>query len=157
MRFHGEVRDARALPHSIVSGGAPLIAVQVTLNDRSEEITFLIDTSADATVLHPVDAYPILGDDLRTIDFDRDPRRVPGLGVGGAVDRVVRDATLTLRSEDRRLHPIEMPILVARPIPSEPGDHGNWRLPSLLGRDFLRHFHLELRCGDRRQLTLETL
>ena len=157
MRFHGEVRDARALPHSIVSGGVPLIWVEVALGGHSRDIAFLIDTGADATVLHPTDAYRLLRGDLRTIDFDHALRRVPGLGVGGAVDRIVRDATLTLRSEDRRLHPIEMPILVARPIPSEPGDHGNWRLPSLLGRDFLRQFRLELFCGDRRQLTLETL
>ena len=157
MRFHGEVRDARALPHSIVSGGAPLIWVEVALGGRGRDIAFLIDTGADATVLHPTDGYRVLANDLHRIDFDHDLRRVPGLGVGGAVDRVVRDATLTLRSEDRRLHPIEMPILIARPIPSEPGEHGNWRLPSLLGRDFLRHFRLELLCGDRRQLTLETL
>ena len=157
MRFYGEVRDARTLPHSIVNGGAPLIAVRVTLSDRSEEIAFLIDTGADATVLHPADAHSILGNELRRIDFDHDPRRVPGLGVGGAVDRVVRDATLTLRSEDRRLHPIEMPILIARPIPSEPGDHGNWRLPSLLGRDFLRRFRLELLCGAERRVVLESL
>ena len=91
------------------------------------------------------------------IDFDHDPRRTPGLGVGGTADRVVRNATLTLRSEDRRLHPIDMPILIARPTPGEPGDHGNWRLPSLLGRDFLRHFRLELLCGEQRRVMLESL
>ena len=157
MRFHGEVREARALPHSIVSGGAPLIWARVTLDGRSEEIAFLIDTGADATVLHPADAHSILGADLRRIDFDHDPRRTPGLGVGGTADRVVRNATLTLRSEDRRLHPIDMPILIARPTPAEPGDHGNWRLPSLLGRDFLRRFRLELLCGEQRRVMLESL
>ena len=50
-----------------------------------------------------------------------------------------------------------MPILIARPEPAEPGDHGNWRLPSLLGRDFLRHFRFELFCGERREAALETL
>ena len=50
-----------------------------------------------------------------------------------------------------------MPILFARPTPVEPGDHGNWRLPSLLGRDFLRHFRLELLCGEQRRVALETL
>ena len=157
MRFHGVVRDERALPHSIISGGAPLLWVRVALNGHSREIAFLIDTGADATVLHPTDAYRLLSDDFRAIQFDNEAHRVAGEGVGGAVDRVVRDATLTLRSEDRRFYPIEMPILIARPNPAEPGDHGNWRLPSLLGRDFLRQFRLELLCGDRRQLTLETL
>lgn len=157
MRFHGEVRDARVLSHSIVSGGAPVIGVRVGLGGHSRDIAFLIDTGADATVLHPADAYRLLGDDLHGIDFDHDPRRTPGLGVGGAVDRVVQNATLTLRSEDRQLHPIDMPILIARPIPAEPGEHGNWRLPSLLGRDFLRHFRLELLCGEQRRVMLESL
>ncbi len=134
-----------------------MILARVSLGDQAMEVRFLIDTGTDATVLHPQDAKRILGDDLRRIDFDRDPRRTIGEGVVGAVERVVRDAALTLQSEDRRLHPIEMPILIARPIPAEPGEHGNWRLPSLLGRDFLRHFRLELLCGDRRRVALETL
>ena len=129
----------------------------MALGTRSRDVRFLIDTGAEGTVLHPADAHHILGDDLHRIDFERDFHHVAGLGVGGAVDRVVRDATLTLRSEDRRFYPIEMPILIARPTPAEPGEHGNWRLPSLLGRDFLRHFSLELLCGDRRRVALETL
>ena len=134
-----------------------MIRIRVSLDNRSEPVPFLIDTGTDATVLHPHDAHRILGDRLQQIDFQRDPRHFAGFGVGGAVDRVVRDATLTLRSEDRRFYPIEMPILIARPAPAEPGDHGNWRLPSLLGRDFLRRFRLELLCGEHRQLTLETI
>ena len=157
MRFHGFVHPARSQPHSIISGGAARLRVRVALGTRSRDVRFLIDTGAEGRVLHPADAQHILGDDLHRIDFERDFHHVAGLGVGGAVDRVVRDATLTLRSEDRRFYPIEMPVLIARPIPSEPGDHGNWRLPSLLGRDFLRHFRLELLCGDRRRAALETL
>ena len=79
------------------------------------------------------------------------------MGVGVGVDRVVHDATLTLRSVEDETYPMEMPILIARPALAEPGDHGNWRLPSLLGRDFLRHFRFELLCGERREAALETL
>ena len=107
--------------------------------------------------MHPADAQSLLGDGLRRIDFGSDPYRAAGLGVGGGVDRVVRDATLMLRSVDNETYAMEMPILIARPMPAEPGDHGNWRLPSLLGRDFLRHFHFELFCGERREAALETL
>ena len=141
----------------MISGGAPLIQIAVALEGRSDDIWFLIDTGADATVLHPADAQSLLGDSLHRIDFARDPYRAAGLGVGGGVDRVVRDATLTLRSVDDETHATEMPILIARPTPAEPGDHGNWRLPSLLGRDFLRHFRFELFCGERREAALETL
>ena len=99
----------------------------------------------------------LLASDLQRIDFGSDLYRAAGLGVGGGVDRVVRDATLTLRSVDGEPYAVEMPILIARPTPAEPGDHGNWRLPSLLGRDFLRHFRFELLCGQRREATIETL
>ena len=157
MRFRGYVHPARALPHSVVSGGAARIRITLTLQNHSSDIRFLIDTGADATVLHPRDAYRLLGDDLHRIDFGRDSYRVAGLGVGGGVDRVVRDAMLTLRSVDDETYPMEMPILIARPMPAEPGDHGNWRLPSLLERDFLRHFRFELLCGARRAAALESL
>ena len=141
----------------MISGGAPLIQIAVALEDRSDDIWFLIDTGADATVLHPADAQSLLGDGLRRIDFGSDPYRAAGLGVGGGVERVVRDATLMLRSVDDEVYAVEMPILIARPAPAEPGDHGNWRLPSLLGRDFLRHFRFELLCGERREAALEAL
>ena len=134
-----------------------MILIWVSLGGQSVDVRFLIDTGTDATVLHPPDAKRILSNDLHQIDFDHDPHRTTGEGVGGAVDRVARDATLSLRSEDRRFYPIEMPILIARPTPAEPGDHGNWRLPSLLGRDFLRRFRLELLCGQQRRVTLESL
>ena len=134
-----------------------MILIWVSLGGRTVDVRFLIDTGTDATVLHPTDADRLLGDDLRRIDFDRDLFRVAGLGVGGVADRVTRDAVLTLNAVNDELYRIEMPILIAHPTPAEPGEHGNWRLPSLLGRDFLRHFRLELLCGDRRQLTLETL
>ena len=157
MRFEGIVRPSRQLRHSMVSGGSPRMLVRLSLGGRSGDMWFLIDTGADATVLHPADAQRFLGDDLQRIDFARDPYRAAGLGVGGGADRVARDATLTLRSVDDESYTVEMPILIARPTPAEPGDHGNWRLPSLLGRDFLLHFRFELFCGERREAALETL
>ena len=141
----------------MVSGGAPVIQIDVALEGRSVDVSFLIDTGADATVLHPTDARSLLRGGLHRIPFEDDPRRAAGLGVGGAAERVVRDATLTLRSVGGEFYQMEMPILIARPAPAEPGDHGNWRLPSLLGRDFLRHFRFELFCGERREAALETL
>ena len=131
--------------------------IEVVLDGPSREVSFLIDTGSDGTVLHPADAQALLGRRLHQIDFQRDTRRVAGFGVGGAADRVARDASLTLSSANGETYAIDMPILIARPTPAEPGDHGNWRLPSLLGRDFLRRFRLELLCGDRRQITLDTL
>ena len=62
------------------------------LQNRSSEVRFLIDTGADATVLHPRDAYRLLGDELHRIDFERDSRRIAGLGVGGALGPVYTSA-----------------------------------------------------------------
>ena len=157
MRFAGDVGAVKPLQHSMASGGSPLIQIVVAVEGSSSEVSFLIDTGADATVLHPRDARRILARGLYTIDFAADSRRVVGLGVGGGAERVARDATLTLRSVVGELYAVEMPILIARPTPAEPGDHGNWRLPSLLGRDFLRHFRFELFCGERREAIIETL
>ena len=134
-----------------------MILIWVSLGGQVVDVRFLIDTGTDATVLHPADAKRILGDDLRRIDFNHDPHRATGEGVGGAVDRVVRDATLNLNSADNDIYMVDMPILIARPMPAESGDHGNWRLPSLLGRDFLRRFRLELLCGEQRRVMLESL
>ena len=64
---------------------------------------------------------------------------------------------LTLNSVNDEMYRIAMPILIARPTPTQPGEHGNWRLPSLLGRDFLRYFRLELLCGEQRRVMLEAL
>ena len=157
MRFLGDVGPRRLLRNSVVSGGSPLIRIDLTLEGRSGSVWFLIDTGADATILHPRDALRILAEDLDVIDFNTDSRRMAGIGVGGGAQRVARHATYTLRSVDDEMYDLEMPILIARPIPAESGDHGNWRLPSLLGRDFLRHFRFELLCGERREAALETL
>ena len=157
MRFLGDVGPPRPLRNSVVTGGSPLIRIDLTLEGHSGSVWFLIDSGADATVLHPRDALRVLAEDLDAIDFDTDPRRMAGIGVGGGAQRVARDATYTLRSVDDEVYDLEMPILIARPAPAEPGDHGNWRLPSLLGRDFLRHFRFELFCGERREAALETL
>ena len=73
------------------------------------------------------------------------------------MNRVVRDATLGIISNDREPYFLRMRILIAEPTQSAPRGDGNWQLPSVLGRDFLRHFRLELLCGDARRVILETL
>ena len=101
---------------------------------------FLIDAGSSATTLHPQDALELLGDDYFQIDFANDPHRVSARGVGGVVNRVVRHATLGITSIDREPYFLRMRILIAEPTQSAPRGHGNWQLPSVLGRDFLRHF-----------------
>ena len=157
MQFRVTVREARTLPHAIVSGGEALIEVLVATDGRQGAIPFMIDTGADVTVLSSADSLRLLRDDAFAMDFARDPRRLQIRGIGGGAQYVVRDATMTLRSREGENYSLTMPILIAEPAPPRLAEPGPPQPPSVLGRDFLRHFHLELRCGDQRRALLETL
>ena len=157
MEFRVTVRESRTLPHAIVSGGEALIEVLVATDGRQGTIPFMIDTGADVTVLSPADSLRVLRDDAFAIDFINDPRILHIMGIGGGARHVVRDAVLTLYSTEGERHSIAMPILIAEPAPPRLAELGPPQPPSVLGRDFLRHFHLELRCGDQRRARLETL
>ena len=157
MQFRVTVREARTLPHAIVSGGEALIEVIVAMEGQQRAIPFMIDTGADVTVLSADDSLAVLGSEAFGLDFARDPRRLQIQGIGGGAQYVVRDATMTLRSREGESYSLAMPILIAEPAPPRLAEPGPPQPPSVLGRDFLRHFHLELRCGDQRRARLETL
>ena len=157
MQFPVTVHASRPLPHSIVSGGEALIEVLVATDGQQYAVQFMIDTGADVTVLNSDDSLAVLGSAALDIDFARDPRSLSVMGIGGGAQHVVRDAALTLHSTEGERHSIAMPILIAEPAPPRLAEPGPPLPPSVLGRDFLRHFHLELRCGDQRRAALETL
>lgn len=157
MRFRGWVNDQQVFPHSVISGGAAYIHVIVSIEGRAARIRFLIDTGSDATVLSPLDSWFVMGERLLRVDFAHDPRSVRSRGIGGYAQAIIRDAALTLRSTDGDLYPIDLPILIAEPDPAIRTAPSTPQLPSLLGRDFLRHFHLNLACGDPRTVALDTL
>ena len=157
MQFRVTVRESRTLPHAMVSGGDALIEILVSIEGMQDTVRFLIDTGADVTVLSPADSLRVLRDDTFAIDFTRDPRRLQIQGIGGGAQYVVRDAVLTLYSTEGERHSLAMPILIAEPAPPRLAEPSPPQPPSVLGRDFLRHFHLELRCGDQRRARLETL
>ncbi len=157
MRFSGHVQEPTIEPYAGLSGGRAWLDTFVASGSKFAMFPFLIDTGSSATTLHPQDALELLGDDYFQIDFANDPHRVSARGVGGVVNRVVRHATLGITSIDREPYFLRMRILIAEPTQSAPRGHGNWQLPSVLGRDFLRHFRLELVCGEARRVVLETL
>ena len=113
---------------------------------RRHEVLFLVDTGADATVLEPRDSYALLGDELFDIDFDNDPWRRTGVGVGGTARSVTRLARLSTMSDSGLYLGITDPICIAEPVPRVPSGEraGNWDAPSLLGRDILRFFEIHL-------------
>jgi len=90
-------------------------------------VTFLVDTGADRTVLHPDDAAE-LGIDARVLGAG-----VNLAGVGGSgVYRPER--ALLVVGDGISLYYLGMTLYIATP------DAANQGLPSLLGRDMLSHF-----------------
>ena len=158
MQFRGYLKPTQIYAHSIVSGGSAHIEIDIAIAGQMPgSIRFLIDTGADVTVIHPTDAARLLRGEFFALDFLRDTRLVDASGIGGIAKRVVRDATLHLESTEGNHWRITLPILIAEPVPRTSPNTGNWQLPSLLGRDFLRHFRFELVYGDAPQVLLETL
>ena len=157
MRFIGNVRSPRALPHSIVSGGEAVFEASVSVAGNQDIVRFLIDTGAEVTVLGPDAALSVLGPAALDIDFARDSRSLHLLGIGGGAHHVVRDAELILRSSEGERYSVEMPVLLAEPRLPGRFDSQAPQPPSLLGRDFLCRFRLELLCGEQRSVVLETL
>ena len=101
-------------------------------------ISFLIDTGADDTILHPRDLEQSEGHLLDT-PFDEHPERQWIGGVGGGAYIIPLSARLFFRTDtatDNLWQDVR--VWVAEPTAT------NWRLPSLLGRDLLHLFRLTI-------------
>lgn len=134
-----------------------MLEVSVSIAGNQGIVRFLIDTGAEVTVLGPDATLRVLGPAALDIDFARDPRSLRLLGIGGGAHHIARDAELILHSSEGERYSVEMPILLAEPHLPGRSDPRAPQPPSLLGRDFLRRFHLELLCGGQRRAVLETL
>ena len=67
------------------------------------------------------------------------------IGIGqGSSRSFVTPTELTFFADDGSQIRITLGIAITEPVPPDPGAHGNWRMPSLLGRDVLQHFDLSL-------------
>ena len=128
-------------PHSLT----PFVLVRFGLGRLDPAIAMLVDTGADTTALGPRDALALLGRSYLDMDFDHGPGsiRVRGFG-GGEGSALVSPMELWLRDTDGIDFPVLLNVAITKPSPAQPGDRGNWQLPSLLGRDILSHFDLAL-------------
>ena len=113
--------------------------------DRRALVTFLIDTGADVTTLHPQDSLRLLSPS----EFSGLTKPVALGGAGAGVNHYPLDATIVFMHDDQRLHSIDITAYVAEPTTL------NMRYESLLGRDALDHFvmHFDQRA---RTVTLGT-
>ena len=152
MKFRGVVRAAGNSAPGIESVGAPAINIQVEIFGRSAAIQFDIDTGSAVTVLNDHDASRLLGTEHELLEFHADAQRIGLRGLTGPTAGTALEARLTLHGDEGQYS------LSQRIVIMPPADRVALRpLPSLLGRDFLRHFRLELIYGDVPQVLLETL
>lgn len=96
----------------------------------SSNLSFLVDTGADRTMLMPADARQM------GLDYGRLTRRTESVGIGGTSLNFVEQATLVFLEPERFLHVYFIDIRIAAPSPEI------MDLPSLLGRDVLDRWRM---------------
>lgn len=94
------------------------------------DISFLVDTGADRSVLMPTDAARLL------IDYTRLQNQIESIGIGGKSIQYPERAIVTFLEQGKRLCVYEIDILIHAPDPLLA------KVPSLLGRDIIQHWAL---------------
>ena len=96
----------------------------------NQNVSFLLDTGADSTCLHPGDAAGA------GVPFGQLRNRGLSRGIGGKSPYFREPATL-LFPDGLVARLYEVGLLIAEP------DESNGNLPSLLGRNIINHWHME--------------
>ena len=137
-RWEGHATGAGALP-------APYVYGYLGDNSLHNRTPFLIDTGCDYSTLNPQDAHRLFGDAYLDMDFSPGPASIEMHGIGDTPAHGIRThADLAFRADGDSDIRLAIPIVIAQPAPPTPGRHGNWLIPSLLGRDILKRFDLAL-------------
>ncbi len=105
----------------------------------------MIDTGADYTILQSEAGRVLLGvwDEDPQINQRRDAVSVTGLG-NATLRCLVQRVGLGFTDADGEAYHFAQPILVAEPVRRLRRGQSYWEMPSLLGRDVLQHFELNL-------------
>ncbi len=121
----------------IQSNGLPVVECYLTLPrfGITRHMTFLVDTGAYATCIHPRDGRPA------RIPFGQLESSVTSDGVGGAAKYFREKAVLEfVDAEEMEIRTHKVEVLIAKPD-SNP-NHSVNRLHSLLGRDVIDRWRM---------------
>jgi len=125
-----------------VSFGRPFITGFIVLPRLmlGDEISFLVDTGADRTVIQPRDAVKLGIEHQRT--FAGAPV-VVSRGIGGNAEEYVEPGLVLFRHNDEKWDHLLVLLYFAKPTPENASD------PSILGRDVISYYRLvfEQRAG----------
>ena len=117
--------------------GRPLVEgyLRLPLFGVTANISFLVDTGADGTCIHPRDGRPA------AIPFDQLRRPITSQGVGGRATYFRESAVLEFADgEARKIHSYEVTVNIAKPGVNS-SDTIN-TIYSLLGRDVIDHWRM---------------
>ena len=96
-------------------------------------ISFLVDTGADRTTVHPLDGARL------SVDYENLVWSASAVGIGGKrVKQAPERALVVFSQPGKALYVYDMDVLIA------PQDHSatSMRIPSLLGRDILDRWEM---------------
>ena len=99
--------------------------------DVRGDISFLVDTGADASLINPLDSARL------GIDYSRLEGHAESWGIGGVAHNFIEDAVLVFSEPGVALYVYRLTIDISPPGPAIPAD-----LPSLLGRDILDRWRM---------------
>lgn len=108
------------------------------------DISFLIDTGADTSLLHPTDGK-VLG-----IDYSKLTGKDESIGVGGVCYNYLEEAMLLFTEPGKRLYVYTLDLAIS------PNSPDIMDLPSLLGRDILDQWGMTYR-PKKKQLSFTVL
>jgi hypothetical protein len=94
------------------------------------DISFLVDTGADKTLLMPLNSLTL------GVDFSKLTGEEPSVGIGGASHNFTKPALLLFVEHRKFLHLYRIDLLIAPPSPEI------MDVPSLLGRDVIDRWRM---------------